>query len=322
MEAGGQAEVRAGEARAAEGPDHLRKRPRFAVDEEAELLLVDHGLPLRCRIIDLSLEGCRTRTRERYPAGLGVRVELIFRVNGIVFRFCGAVRWTDGLNSVGIQFVGVSARRIAELAEVLGEVQEDLAARAAREQAEKVAAEEQAAKEQAAAERARAAAEEQQAGQTFPEPYEPAAASRTGFEEEAEETIEGGRPVGQGEWRERRAHPRHEVHTSAAIFLVHTGFSQRGRILDLSVAGCRIHTDERFLLCIYTPVDTEFRLAGQPFRLGGVIHEIREGDRVGIRFLNMSSRQKEQLEQLIEDVKEIEEMRAAGKLRPPPAPSA
>jgi hypothetical protein len=156
MEAVGQAEVQAAEAQ-----EHVRKRARFAVDEDAELLLVDHGLPLQCRIIELSLEGCRVRTLERYPAGLGVRVELIFRVNGIVFRFCGAVRWTDGLNSVGLQFAGVSARRIGELAEVLGEVQEYLAARAAREQAEKLAAE-----EREAAERAKAAAEEREARMT------------------------------------------------------------------------------------------------------------------------------------------------------------
>lgn len=315
MEAGAQAEFQATET-----PEHLRKRPRFAVDEDAELLLVDHGLPLRCRIIDLSLEGCRMRTRERYPAGLGVRVELIFRVNGIVFRFCGAVRWTDGVNSVGIQFVGVSSRRIGELAEVLGEVEEDLVARAAREQAEKLAAEKQAEDEQAAAERARAVAEEQEASQTIAEPDAPAAADQDESKEEAEAAIGSSRPAGRGERRERRAHPRHEVHTKAAIFLVHTRFSQRGCILDLSLAGCRIHTDERFLLCIYTPVETEFRSAGQPFRLGGVVQEIHEGDLVGIRFVNVSGGQREQLQQLIEEMKEIEEMQARWKLSAPPQP--
>jgi len=315
MEADAQAEVQA-----AIGLERLRKRPRFAVDEDAELLLVDHGLPLQCRIIDLSLEGCRMRTRERYPAGLGVRVELIFRVNGIVFRFCGAVRWTDGVNSVGVQFVGVSARRIGELAEVLGEVEEDLVARAAREQAEKVAAEQRAAQEQAAAERSKADSEEQQARRTFEEPDPQAVGDLAEIEQE---TSEGGQPAGQGERPERRAHPRHRIQASAAIFLVHTGFSQRGFVLDLSLSGCRIHTDERFLLCIYTPVETEFRLAGQPFRLGGVIHQVHEGDLVGIRFANMNARQREQLEQLIDEMKEIEEIRATGMNRNVPlAPSA
>jgi hypothetical protein len=163
-------------------------------------------------------------------------------------------------------------------------------------------------------------AKEQDASQTIAGPDAPAAAAQSEFEETAEEAIGRGRPAERGERHERRAHPRHEIHTKAAIFLVHTGFSQRGCILDLSLAGCRIHTDDRFLLCIYTPVETEFRPAGQTFRLGGVVQEIHEGDLVGIRFVNMSGRQREQLQQFIEEMKEIEEVQARWKLSAPPQP--
>jgi hypothetical protein len=279
-------------------PEQLRKRPRFVVDRDAVLLLVDHGLSMPCRIIDLSLEGCRMNTTVRYPAGLGVRVELTFTVNGIVFRFGGAVRWTDGGNSVGIQFVGITPRRIGELAEVLGEVEEDLAVKAVREAAEKLAAEEQAAAAQVV-EIAELVLDEGEL-----------------LDEQAETLAVGGSSADlpQGVERERRAHFRHEVHTSAAIFLVHTGFNQIGSILNLSLDGCRIRTDEQFLLGIYTRVEAEFRVAGRPFRVGGVIQDIREGELVGIRFAELSESSREPLEQLIAQMREIEQVRAKGKL--------
>ena len=109
--------------------------------------------------------------------------------------------------------------------------------------------------------------------------------------------------------RDRREAPREEVNTSAVITLVNIASRLCGRIIDLSLGGCRIRTDERFPVGIYTRVETEFRLEGLPFRLGGVIQAIHDRHTVGIRFLDMSSRKREQLEQLIE---EIEEMKVQG----------
>jgi c-di-GMP-binding flagellar brake protein YcgR len=109
--------------------------------------------------------------------------------------------------------------------------------------------------------------------------------------------------------RDRRAQSRHGVDTSAVILLINIASQVRGRILDLSVGGCRIHTNERFPVGICTRVEAEFHLEGLPFRLGGVIQAIHDQGRqlVGIRFLDMSVRKREQVEQLM---KEIEEARA------------
>jgi hypothetical protein len=68
------------------------------------------------------------------------------------------------------------------------------------------------------------------------------------------------------------------------------------------MSGCRIKSDERFPVGIYTRVETEFRLEGLPFLLGGVIQTIRDPYNVGIRFLDMSLRKREQLEQLIAEI--------------------
>jgi c-di-GMP-binding flagellar brake protein YcgR len=105
--------------------------------------------------------------------------------------------------------------------------------------------------------------------------------------------------------RDRREASREEVDTTAMIFLVKIASRLRGRILDLSLSGCRIRTDERFPVGIYTRVETEFRLEGLPFRLGGVVQVIHDKHTVGIRFLDMSRRKREQVEQLIEDIREV-----------------
>jgi c-di-GMP-binding flagellar brake protein YcgR len=106
---------------------------------------------------------------------------------------------------------------------------------------------------------------------------------------------------------DRREASREEVDTTAVIYLVKIASRLRGRILDLSLGGCRIRTDERFPVGIYTRVETEFRLDGLPFRLGGVVQAIHDRHTVGIRFLDMSSRKREQVERLMEDIREVKE---------------
>ncbi|MGB8262020.1 MAG: PilZ domain-containing protein, partial [Terracidiphilus sp.] len=85
-----------------------------------------------------------------------------------------------------------------------------------------------------------------------------------------------------------------------------------GRILDLSMSGCRIRTDERFPVGIYTRIEIEFRLEGLPFRLGGVIQAIHDRFHIGIRFLDMSPRKQGQVEQLIEEMREMRERQEPG----------
>jgi hypothetical protein len=110
--------------------------------------------------------------------------------------------------------------------------------------------------------------------------------------------------------RERRAQPRRIVDARANLLLVKGGSALRGRILNLSLIGCRIHCDEKFRVGIYTRVETEFRLGGMPFLLAGVIQAIHGPRDLGIRFLDISPRKQEQI-QLIMD--EIEEFGAASQ---------
>ncbi len=114
---------------------------------------------------------------------------------------------------------------------------------------------------------------------------------------------------------ERRGMPRCVVDEEAVLFLINIGTRMQGRIVDLSLSGCRIRTEERFPVGIYTRVETEFRLEGLPFRLGGVIQAVHGRDRrsVGIRFLDVSARKRAQVEQLIEDIEEMRARKAPAK---------
>lgn len=104
---------------------------------------------------------------------------------------------------------------------------------------------------------------------------------------------------------ERRSYSRLAVDDSSTIILVKIGSRLVGRIIDISIGGCRIRCNERFPVGIYTRVETEFHLEGLPFRLGGVVQAIHNQHTVGIRFLDMSSRKREQLSELIEEIRNI-----------------
>lgn len=82
-----------------------------------------------------------------------------------------------------------------------------------------------------------------------------------------------------------------------------------GRIIDLSPGGCHILTDRRFPVGVFRRVEVEFRVEGLPFRLGGVTQAIYDPFNVGIRFLDLSDRKREQLLQLIEEIEKSEERR-------------
>jgi c-di-GMP-binding flagellar brake protein YcgR len=103
---------------------------------------------------------------------------------------------------------------------------------------------------------------------------------------------------------DRRAQSRRAVDAPASIFLIDVRARLSGRMVDLSLGGCRIRTWERFPVGIYRRVETEFTLDGLPFRLAGVVQTIHDRRTVGIRFLDMSSRKRDQLAQSLRELEE------------------
>lgn len=91
--------------------------------------------------------------------------------------------------------------------------------------------------------------------------------------------------------------------TGAVIHLIGLAADVGGNIVDISNGGCRIRTDRPFPVGIFRRVEVEFRIDGLPFRLGGVTQAIYDPLNVGIRFLDLSERKREQLHQLVEEVR-------------------
>jgi c-di-GMP-binding flagellar brake protein YcgR len=299
-----------------------RTSPRFNVDEDAMLLMVNHGTQIRCKMLDLSLGGCRLKLMERFQAGSMVRVEVRFSVRGIVFRFGGVTQWTDGRHVMGVRFVNIANRRKGELAEALGEIEETIATKAQESPAaasdQKVKEKAEKAKVEAVAKRAEAVQKPQELPavakpkKMVPPPKPSAAESKHHhlylMPQEPQGALVKKEPapvVVDTGGRERRQQPRLGIDTTAVIHLINIASRLKGRILDLSMGGCRIRTFERFPVGIYTRIETEFRVEGLPFRLAGVIQGIHDRQTVGIRFLDMSQRKREQIEQLMEEIEEV-----------------
>lgn len=326
-----------------------REAPRLPTDEEAMLLLLARGTRLDGRMNEISLSGCRVKIRERLTFGTATRVEIAFRLRGAAFRFTGEIEWTDGKQQAGVRFVAPNPRRMGELAEVLCEVAAEQAANTMKQTAAEQRAAEETRKhtvcESAGKERVRtengatpsgtktgaqkmnpdAAAENGRSAATAAAPVlsiqQPAAASaglplspRLGPLEPRTQTSAVS-AAARAAARERRVQNRHPVDTTAIVFLVNVASRIPGRILNLSMGGCRIRTEEKFPVGIYTRVETEFRLEGLPFRLGGVVQAIQDRFHVGIRFLDMSERKQEQLEMLIAEIEEMQAEQASGSTK-------
>ncbi|MGA2851692.1 MAG: PilZ domain-containing protein [Terracidiphilus sp.] len=308
------------EGQAGQVPER-RAHPRYSVDESATLLLLSHGSCIAGRMIELSEGGCRLSTPGHFSAGIKTRVEIAFRIHGIAFRFGGVVEWTLDRHLIGVRFVEVPSRNRVELCDVLLEMQADMAATAAKESVKPFRAQplnesrfreaEKHGQAQAAFQiKPRPSAVLAEPGSSLPNAVGPQMNPRRETLPEVQPAPVSqppqSLPAANHAGRDRRAQTRLPVDTSADILLINIGCHVRGRIQDLSVGGCRIHTDERFPVGIYTRVETEFRLQGLPFRLSGVIQALHDQQRqlVGVRFLDMSARKREQVEQLIKEIEE------------------
>ena len=107
--------------------------------------------------------------------------------------------------------------------------------------------------------------------------------------------------------KNRRIEPRHKIDTTAVIRLIDIAAPVHGRIVNVSLGGCCIHTNQRFPVGVYRRVEIEFCADGLPFRLGGVTQGIHDPFNVGIRFLHVSERKRGQLARLIEEIKGLRE---------------
>ncbi len=301
-----------------EGPDR-RAYPRYPADCVVTVIPLTGAARVMGHLVDLSMGGCRLVTDHVVMITIRMRVELLFELRGIQFRIVGVSQGTRGGKYYAIKFQEMTERKRGELRELLAEIAEESARKAAEGPAERVGHQAEQAEEVAAvvdeavpgvvAESVaepvfvpvRVAATMPQAEVAAVKEAEPVPAVMAAAVEKAEPTAL--------EVKNLRACNRHNVDTSAKLLLVNTGISMASRIQDLSLGGCKLRTNDRFSVGIYVRVETEFYLRGLPFRLGGVSQVILDRHTIGVRFLDMSERKREQLKELIQEIAEAEALR-------------
>jgi hypothetical protein len=277
-----------------------RSGSRYTVDEAATLVLLSQGATLPARLTEISLEGCRLGLDRQAGISTPAGIEVMFRINGIGFRMSGIMHWIDGHKTAGIEFSGLAERRRQSLVELLAELE-------AQERAAAALNEGHAAESPSMTPKGCDVLVAPPAGgprrDAKPVP-EPTAAAENKHQPEL--VLAKERPAVTAT-RDRREQQRHAVDARATVFFIDVRAQISGRVLDVSTTGCRIRADERFPVGIYRRVEIEFKMDGLPFRLAGVVQSVHDKFTVGIRFLDLSPRKRDQLALLME---EIEEMRA------------
>lgn len=101
---------------------------------------------------------------------------------------------------------------------------------------------------------------------------------------------------------ERRQHRRFAVDGWAEVLVADGTMLFRGRVLDLSVAGCYIETEARLRLAPGTPVEMVFRLNDIVFRPLATSAAVRPGEGAGFLFSHLNAKMQSNLETLIAEL--------------------
>jgi len=99
-----------------------REHQRFAVDGWAEVVVADGSLLFRGRVLDLSVAGCYIETEARLQLAPGTLVEMVFRVNEIVFRPLATSRVVRPGEGAGFLFSNLDAKMRSNLELLIAEL--------------------------------------------------------------------------------------------------------------------------------------------------------------------------------------------------------
>ena len=123
-------------------PAERRIATRYEMEESASILLLEEGNEANqgssfyCRVLDLSLTGCRLRTSLRFPGSAWDRAIVSFKTHGFALQFESQIQWTDGRQLIGVKFVNLTSQRRAELAEVIAAIDNESDGHAALQSAQ------------------------------------------------------------------------------------------------------------------------------------------------------------------------------------------
>lgn len=101
-----------------------RLHPRFNCEAPAQVRITNPAIVLSGNIRDLSLTGCAIELEQRFPVGINIRLEIMFKLHGLPVLIQGVSRCIHTPKLIGIEFIQVSLRKKSALQELIGELEE------------------------------------------------------------------------------------------------------------------------------------------------------------------------------------------------------
>lgn len=100
----------------------------------------------------------------------------------------------------------------------------------------------------------------------------------------------------------RRAFPRHAVDCPVTVIPVGGIGQMAGQLSDLSMGGCLVRLEQRYLAGMLVRVEVQFQMRGIAFRILGVTVGTRGARSFAIRFLDVPERRREELAEVLKEI--------------------
>jgi hypothetical protein len=227
------------------------------------------GTSFPCRLLDISMGGCRVETESPFRDGAIANVEVDLSVFGLNLRICGVTQWSTSTRQVGIRFIHPGVKTKNQVANIISCVIDESARDAVREALE-------------------AESNEQKMIQPFVQPAPDLA------------------PVSASMAAVLAVHGDHSRVTSpgpedwpASVRDMQAERQSLGSITELSMGGCCVLFAKPFVGALHHEVEVEFEIQHLHFRLAGLPRAVNDQRLVGIEFKPMSYRRMDELTQLI-----------------------
>jgi hypothetical protein len=264
-----------------------RSHERHAL-EEVRGTLVYRGVAAPCRVVDISLGGCRIRVQGPMLPNALEYVELKLRMHGDLLHLGGTTRWRKQGNLIGVHFIFSSVQSRSKLSELL----ESLVRRDAAKASSDCPAPAEARPSGPALSSSDPCAISAPTPETEIDCEEPS--ERT----EAPTLLESlsSDPIDQPAPGECAVEGR--AAGSALVRFLTDGSERMADVCDLSLDGCRLHFDMRSKLSGARLVEIQFRRP-HPFAVAGFAAVTADPRILAVEFLGESLKKREEIEALI-----------------------
>ncbi len=251
------------------------------------------GTRIRCTVIDLSLTGCCLKVQEDFKAGALAHVKVTVPIDGMVLSIWGITQWVRRERMLGIHFIHPTGRSKNQLAGLLTCLLDRSASEVVK---------------------AALAAQAESLIISLEQTESVSGGPATVLAQALEVAVQRGVPAPLRP-RLRDTHKVQDLsaeESPAVLHLVTGDLQLGGHILDLSSSGCIVRVNHPYAGNIMVRIEVDFEIRGLHFRLPGVTEAFHDKHTVEVRFLDVSPRKKEDLDQVIREMIEIDGKKNSG----------